>query len=155
MYFLTYVSKAQKNISVAEIQKILDTARTKNSENDITGLLLGRAGTFFQLLEGDKDKVLATFKNIAKDPRHENIKVIFEIEIANASKIFPSWKMGFIGGSLQSQEQEALVDSLQKLATSEKPEKEKLLALLKLFSNTLPASARDILAQTPIPKTAS
>ena len=62
MYFLTYISKAKNNISIAEIQKILETARTKNSENDITGLLLGRAGTFFQLLEGDKKKVLATFQ---------------------------------------------------------------------------------------------
>jgi hypothetical protein len=66
--------------------------------------LLGRAGTFFQLLEGDKEKVLATF---------------------------------------------------QKIATSEKPEKDKLLALLRHFSNTLPSSARDILAQTPTPNKAA
>ena len=60
--------------------------------------------------------------------------------------------MGFIGGSLPSQEQEALVDSLQKLATSKKPEKEKLLALLRHFSKILPTTARDILAQAPTAK---
>jgi hypothetical protein len=151
MYFLTYISKA-KTDSI-DLKAILREAITKNSRNGLTGLLLFRSRTFFQLLEGEKRDVLATFQKIAKDTRHEKIEVLFEVEIAGAIRIFPAWQMGLISEPLPAPELEALAASLQSIVLSEKPEKEKILDLLQRFSATAPppSSAREILAQSASP----
>jgi hypothetical protein len=148
MYFLTYISNAAPTTKAADIQGIVEKARIKNTKNNVTGLMLFRARMFLQLLEGEKKDVLAIFQKIAADPRHQDVEIIFEAEIKDASKLFPSWQMGFIGDSLGLPNQEALIRALHTLATSVRPEKEKILELLKKFSDTLPASAREILART-------
>jgi hypothetical protein len=110
--------------------------------------LLFRSRIFFQLLEGGKEDVLATFQRIAKDPRHEGLEVLFEVEL-DEPRIFPSWEMGLISEPLAAPEQEALVESLNSIVLSGKPEKEKIMDLLRKFSAIAPPalSARDVLAQ--------
>lgn len=43
MYFLTYMSRACAHISEEELQGILENARLKNAEADVTGLLVLRS----------------------------------------------------------------------------------------------------------------
>ncbi len=148
MYFLTYVSQAAKGMKSKDLDQILKAARINNGQHEISGLLLERAGTFFQFIEGEKSSVLAIFQKIAKDKRHNKVEIIFEIEVENASRIFPTWEMGFVGGELTPATQQALIGSLHALAKAKKPEKNKILELLKQFSNTAPESGRAILAQT-------
>ena len=72
---------------------ILTTARKFNSENNITGMLLYKAGVFLQLLEGDKKDVLSLFGRIATDPRHESISTLLT-QVSN-ERIFEHWSMGY------------------------------------------------------------
>jgi len=143
----------QGNADSIDTKAILQEANTKNSKNGLTGLLLFRSRTFFQLLEGEKKDVLATFQKIAKDTRHDKLEVLFEVEIEGASRIFPAWRMGLICEPLPAPELEALAVSLQSIVLSEKPEKEKILDLLQKFSAIAPppSSAREILAQSASP----
>lgn len=147
MYFLTYLSYANKQICNQDIKSIQEKARLKNQENGLTGLLLYRSRTFFQLLEGSKKDVIKVFEKIANDKRHERIEIISEIEIEDAPRIFPSWEMGLISEAMSTPDQEALIQKLNSIALSKKQEKAKILELLKKFSETLPPSAWEILAK--------
>ena len=145
MYFLTYMSRACAHTSEAELQGILEKARLKNAEADVTGLLLLRSGTFFQLLEGKRNDVLATFARIARDPRHRQIDVLFEFEEDGAPRFFPQWQMGYVDDARASTGQAGLLRSLHDIASSRTPSRVKLLELLRAFGATAPTSAAEIL----------
>lgn len=69
MIYLVYVSSAVKLFSSAELQQLLRGARENNSSRDITGMLLYKDGNFMQVLEGEKEPVLALRDRISRDPR--------------------------------------------------------------------------------------
>jgi predicted sulfurtransferase len=75
-------------------EKILSEARTFNEANDITGVLCFAHASYFQLIEGPKNKVDMVYAKIQKDPRHEDIKLMF-IEPAS-SRAFSRWQMKFV-----------------------------------------------------------
>ena len=74
--------------------KLLTEARRINTSRDITGLLLHRDRSFYQVLEGAEDIVRQTFDSIEKDKRHTAIDVLFEGEVDERE--FPDWQMGFL-----------------------------------------------------------
>jgi len=148
MYFLTYFSKISKGVKSEDVADILKKARVKNRKNNITGLLLFRSRIFFQLIEGEKKDVLDIFQKIAIDPRHQDIKVLFEAEIADASRIFPAWSMGLVSEQLSNAEQESLMRSLRSIAATSGGGTEKVLELLRKFSAASPYSAKGIVART-------
>ncbi len=49
-----YVSSALKGLDSMETHQIVSTANQFNSKNNITGILLFRAGILLELLEGEK-----------------------------------------------------------------------------------------------------
>lgn len=93
MIRLIYFSSASYDISEEELLEILEVSRTKNKENNITGMLLYLSGNIIQVLEGDKDKVEETYKRIEKDERHHGCIIADDEEIKERS--FPNWSMGF------------------------------------------------------------
>jgi hypothetical protein len=90
---LVYSSTAVRDVDDAMLKEILNTAREKNSQSNITGMLLYRDGTFLQALEGEPDAVDALYARIARDSRHTNITVIHRGQIYARS--FTQWAMGF------------------------------------------------------------
>lgn len=93
MYNLLYTSSSTIEANHEVLNQILQTARVNNELLGVTGMLLYSDGSFVQLLEGEEEKVKATFDKISRDPRHYNIEVVIE---ANAnSRYFPNWQMGF------------------------------------------------------------
>jgi hypothetical protein len=72
---------------------ILDSSVRNNKRRDITGMMLYSDGNVMQVLEGDTDAVLVTFKSIESDVRHSDIYVLVQGEIATRN--FSSWSMGF------------------------------------------------------------
>ena len=72
---------------------IVKAAVRNNEQRSITGMLLYSDGNFLQVLEGEKEAVLQTFKHIEKDPRHRDVFVLLEQDIAERQ--FSSWSMGF------------------------------------------------------------
>ena len=97
LYALVYSSKAHHELSLDEIDRILDAAQRHNDREAITGLLLYNRGRFMQYLEGPPQGVRKVFERIKADPRHgEVIELVFE---PIASRKFGEWSMAFRSSS--------------------------------------------------------
>ena len=94
LFHLGYVSTETLDLGSAGMVKLLTEARRINTSRDITGLLLHRDRSFYQVLEGAEDIVRQTFDSIEKDKRHTAIDVLFEGEVDERE--FPDWQMGFL-----------------------------------------------------------
>ena len=94
LFHLTYVSEQSQEFDSVGIQELLTQAREINHARDLTGLLLYKDGSFFQVLEGPQDAVLKTFASIASDPRHHSVETLLTSSISHRE--FPEWRMGFV-----------------------------------------------------------
>ncbi|KGE05229.1 hypothetical protein HRUBRA_00174 [Pseudohaliea rubra DSM 19751] len=77
-----------------ELLQLLESARAYNGARDVTGVLLHRDNSFFQVLEGTESDVRAIFSRVNSDPRHERLEVLFD-EPAQERE-FADWRMGFL-----------------------------------------------------------
>jgi hypothetical protein len=76
-----------------ELESLLSECRRSNSRADVTGILLYQNGSFFQVLEGEAEKVESLFHKIGFDKRHHQTKkIIFE---PTTTRSFAEWTMGF------------------------------------------------------------
>lgn len=94
LFHLGYVSIETGTLSAQDMIELLAVAHRVNGERDITGLLLHREKSFYQVLEGDEALVMQTFESIERDTRHTSIDVLFKGDIE--SREFPDWRMGFL-----------------------------------------------------------
>ena len=94
LYHLGYVSTEAVKFSEEALVALLSEARSANADRDITGLLLYREGSFYQVLEGSESAVMATFQEIEGDPRHKEVRILFHGE--TDAREFADWKMGFL-----------------------------------------------------------
>lgn len=95
-----YASAASPAMSEREIPAIVAAARDKNERLGITGMLLYHRGSFFQVLEGEMDRVEAVFAAIRADERHQRVTLIIYEPIPERS--FADWSMGYV--SIQGEE---------------------------------------------------
>ena len=94
MFSLTYTSEEQHAFDEPELAYLLQRAREWNQGHGLSGLLLYKAGSFMQAIEGDEKVVRKTFKRrIARDKRHSNIRILNAGEIS--TRQFPDWTMGY------------------------------------------------------------
>lgn len=93
MYYIVYLSSATELMGEGELEEILEVSRRNNTERNITGLLVYMDGSIIQLLEGEKEVVLATYRKIISDPRHTGVIKLKEGELE--SRNFPEWSMGY------------------------------------------------------------
>lgn len=94
LYGLGYVSTQTRPLNNEHMLSILETARSNNASLGITGVLLHRQDSFFQVLEGERDTVKALFEKIRADSRHERVEVVTEGPIR--SREYNDWRMAFI-----------------------------------------------------------
>lgn len=91
---LVYSSvSTDSNLSQDDLESILEQSRRNNEKVGITGILLYHAGSFFQVLEGQKDIVEAVYTKISKDERHSRVKKIVSEPIEERD--FGEWTMGY------------------------------------------------------------
>lgn len=90
---LIYASQAIKPVDTASLQAILDKARSRNSQDGVTGFLLYADESFLQILEGEEAVLTATFGRIANDRRHQTMRVLERTPITR--RRFGEWTMGF------------------------------------------------------------
>lgn len=90
---LVYVSVTEAPMSDAALSDILRVSRENNARRDITGMLLYREGFFIQALEGEADDVDALYARIKRDPRHQNVLLVYRSPIPERG--FEDWSMGF------------------------------------------------------------
>lgn len=72
---IIYVSTLREGL-LADTAAIVATARRRNAEQRVTGLLMFDGARFLQAIEGRRDAVAATFARIAADPRHHALIVL-------------------------------------------------------------------------------
>jgi Mg2+ and Co2+ transporter CorA len=94
LFHLGYVSTQTRAMRDDDLLGLLETARRSNESKGITGLLLHRVDSFFQILEGEEDAVREVYAQIVTDKRHDRVKVLFEGPIA--AREFSDWRMGFL-----------------------------------------------------------
>jgi hypothetical protein len=78
----------------AEIAQILQTARRKNKEQNVTGALLFNSGYFAQALEGPRLAIEQIFERIQRDPRHGDVTVLSSQK--EGRRDFPEWSMAYV-----------------------------------------------------------
>lgn len=82
---ICFISSASASLPEDEIENLLIEWREKNNANNIKGMLLFSEGNFFQVLEGEKTKVLELFQQIKEDPRHSNIIQVVGQDLSKGS----------------------------------------------------------------------
>jgi hypothetical protein len=92
---LTYMSRPtpiarQPSSSEARLQ-LGEQARRLNREHGLTGALLVGSEYFIQVLEGDREPLIATLGRINHDPRHRDVR-IFEMT-ETQERLFSNWAM--------------------------------------------------------------
>ena len=92
---LTYISKFARSLTKKEIDSIGNISQTNNSREGITGVLLCCSGIFFQILEGEEDRIDTLYKRILEDDRHNQI-LCLKSELNVLHRRFPDWSMEVI-----------------------------------------------------------
>jgi Sensors of blue-light using FAD len=90
---LVYVSSASREMSDGDLRAILESARSHNDEDKITGMLLYQDGYFIQALEGEDAAVESTYARIKQDARHSHVLLVYKNPIDK--RAFEKWEMGF------------------------------------------------------------
>ena len=93
MHQLLYVSQAARNIPASDLDDILAVGRANNQARDLSGVLVHIDGGFLQVLEGQRDAVMAMYGRIAGDQRHSHPRVLVDRTIGARS--FPGWSLGY------------------------------------------------------------
>jgi adenylate cyclase len=89
---LIYISKISRHLSLEEIQQIAEISIRNNQRDNITGVLLCLQGLFFQMLEGEDEKVDKLYEKILVDDQHTDI-LCLETEYHITERKFPDWAM--------------------------------------------------------------
>lgn len=90
---IIYCSQATHDLSPDELVALLETARHRNEQVGLSGMLLYCSQSFLQVLEGDASALDATYARIFADPRHTNLRLLMDATVA--APLFPDWTMGF------------------------------------------------------------
>jgi hypothetical protein len=94
---VVYRSVADRRLSPARLGELLDAARARNAEENLTGLLLYDGERFVQWLEGPADGLHRVWTSIQADGRHADIELLGTPRLP--VRLFRSWDMGLAGRS--------------------------------------------------------
>ncbi len=94
LYCLSYVSTQSRPMTGDDLVGLLRHCREANAKIGVTGMLLHRGDSFFQILEGGEEEVRGLFETISRDKGHERIEVVTEGPVT--SREFSDWQMAFI-----------------------------------------------------------
>lgn len=90
---LLYTSNASTAFDDDALDALLTSSRRANAEQGITGMLLYRGGRFVQVLEGERELVLALLDRIRADERHADVRVLIDEPLQR--RLFADWSMGY------------------------------------------------------------
>lgn len=91
---LVYASAATVPFNHEELETLLVKARCRNETLSVTGVLLFKDETFFQVLEGPPNSVDELYAKISLDPRHDNVLLLARNQVD--SRNFGEWRMGYV-----------------------------------------------------------
>lgn len=93
MIRITYLSEETAPFSPEALLGLLTQCHANNPRRGLTGLLVYGNGTFLQSLEGEVAAVDALMEKIARDPRHQNLRMLRRESITE--RLHADWSMGF------------------------------------------------------------
>lgn len=93
---IAYVSRPLRRFTNLELACLWEQAHENNEQSGITGGLYYDGRVFFQVLEGDAAEIWPLLERIRLDPRHSELEVLVENDIASPS--FRFWPVKFIDG---------------------------------------------------------
>jgi hypothetical protein len=105
---LSYLSEAITDMSFLGLMRLLESARSFNQKNGITGILLYDNQQFGQIIEGEHANVMKAWKRIQEDKRHHRVELLEIREITERS--FPEWLLRFYGGETLIRDYPVLAD---------------------------------------------
>ena len=91
---LLYASRATQPQNVSVYDSILEQSRAHNPQLGITGILCHSDNVFIQVLEGGRDEVCELYNTIARDRRHQQVRILSFEEIHE--RRFGAWTMGHV-----------------------------------------------------------
>lgn len=89
---IIYLSRPTEPVTFELLESISRISRLRNPALEITGLLLYGSGRFMQLVEGPESNVRALLDKVGSDPRHTEVEILFDRDIAK--RFYPDWYMG-------------------------------------------------------------
>ncbi|WP_207429406.1 BLUF domain-containing protein [Pedobacter sp. SYSU D00535] len=108
LYYLIYSSFPSRMLSDQELDDLLNTARSANSEHEVTGMLICFKDLYVQLIEGEETKIQQLYSNLLRDDRHYNVQTLKEGKIDQ--RFFPDWSMGFERKDISQEMQEETIN---------------------------------------------
>lgn len=76
MFQLIYASTATRSFTEDDLRTLAERARERNKEDDITGVLVHRNGSFLHVVEGAEDDVRALYERVCDDGRHQWVTLL-------------------------------------------------------------------------------
>ena len=96
---VVYTSRLAADRDYAVFAPICRSARSRNAELGVAGVLLFDGQRFLQWLHGPAETVSALMRVIAADPRHEDLVIHLEAALP-ASPSQRRWRSGFIDAEM-------------------------------------------------------
>ena len=90
---IIYASRSFSDLSEDELLTLLQSARARNEQHGVTGMLVYASRSFLQLFEGEDEGVEVIWDRIRLDPRHHDLRVL--ADGATDRRQFGEWSMGF------------------------------------------------------------
>ncbi len=116
------------------LRTIQQQATARNEALNITGILMFWDGSFFQLLEGEREAVSQVFTSIGRDHRHCNIRCLIDEPIHE--RLFSKWRMRCLNlNSDRTFDKSELVNMMTAYRNTFQPSSKSLLSVLR---RTLP-----------------
>ena len=91
---LLYVSRAVGPQTTTMTTSILAQAQAHNQTQGITGVLCQGQGFFFQVIEGERNRVSTLYRRICADARHQDVDLLHYEEINE--RHFGQWSMALV-----------------------------------------------------------
>ncbi|MBY6065676.1 BLUF domain-containing protein [Leisingera aquaemixtae] len=140
LHRIVYLSSAARALSDSDIETILATARQRNAQDGITGLMLFHDGSFLQVLEGPRAAVEACYARIVSNQRHHQIARMSSKDVD--SRIFSEWEMASLPFSQVSREAQDSFHNIRDLQASETMKRAENDPVTKAFLKTFLLSLR-------------
>ncbi|WP_425070919.1 BLUF domain-containing protein [Sagittula sp. S175] len=98
-----YISHTRVRLADEQLDAIMNDLYRRNTIQKISGLLLYKSRSFFEVLEGPQDIILPALDRIFQDRRHFKMKVMMYQQVKQ--RRFEGWSMGFrrLDGSVSRQ----------------------------------------------------
>ena len=125
---LAYVSTISIGLTKAAERSIVGVAKRNNRRSGLTGIIASSGRHFLQVVEGSSGAIDELFAKLLVDPRHCDVRVLFDRAVTERK--YANWSMGYVFNL-------DLADELRSLHSGEaKMEPEELLSKYQLDEYT-------------------